>query len=475
LKAADRGENTLVEAEWAVMGGIYALGALALLAFLSLYRLSAKDEILASLLSPWGIVLVGTIVVGMLVMFIVGRSCCRQWREGSMRLLLNVTMNVLVLVTIGLTTELALRYLVVHRTYDDEIGEVKLYPRQWEKVTAAYTAVLDKAEAVSPYLVSSQSLGWTIGPSRKSENAMYFSSVEGLRSAAQGTSVKDDTYTCRIALIGDSFTFGEAVHYKDTWGFILGERLGGRCQILNFGVIGYGIDQAYLRYLQDVRPWHPDLVIFSFINDDLRRAVSIYGFLEFPDGRFPFTKPRFLLKGNQLELMTLPSALPRDTFASVSIHDLPSISHDVGYAPLQWDRAGWEWVTRSYVLRLLISLYPLHDRERPEVSRSATMELNATLILNLRQAILDDGAKALIVFLPDQHDLSHNVKEGLSLQLLRMIKIPYVNVAPCMKSSPIEGLFNPPSLGGHYSPKGNREAANCLFQEVNSNLGERFS
>lgn len=28
------------------------------------------------------------------------------------------------------------------------------------------------------------------------------------------------------------------------------------------------------------------------------------------------------------------------------------------------------------------------------------MELNATLILNLRQAILDDGAKALIVFKP---------------------------------------------------------------------------
>lgn len=56
-----------------------------------------------------------------------------------------------------------------------------------------------------------------------------------------------------------------------------------------------------------------------------------------------------------------------------------------------------------------------------------------------------------------------------------MIKIPYVNVAPCMKGSASEGLFNAPSLGGHYSPKGNREAANCLFQEVNSNLGERFS
>ena len=83
---------------------------------------------------------------------------------------------------------------------------------------------------------------------------------------------------CRVALIGDSFTFGEGVRFEDTWGSVLGEALGTHCQVLNFGVPGYGIDQIYLRYMKDVRPWHPTIVIASFIEDDLWRTMSVYAF-----------------------------------------------------------------------------------------------------------------------------------------------------------------------------------------------------
>jgi hypothetical protein len=63
--------------------------------------------------------------------------------------------------------------------------------------------------------------------------------------------------------------------------FVAGQ-LGPQVQVLHFGVDGYGVDQAYLRYQRDVRPWHPDLVILGFINHDLHRSLAVYSFVSFP-------------------------------------------------------------------------------------------------------------------------------------------------------------------------------------------------
>ncbi|MEO7859285.1 MAG: SGNH/GDSL hydrolase family protein [Nitrospirales bacterium] len=475
MKLTDPRKSDPIAGEWGVLGSLYALEALVFLGLLALYRVSAKGAILNSLLTPWGIVLLVSTVTSLLLIWLVGRA---RWKAGPKKWLLSATMNALVVGTLALCTELALRSLSVQHpfsVYDEEVGGILLYPRQWQKVKAAHAATLTKARVQQTYLVPDQTLGWTIGLSRQSDSGMNFSSMEGLRSAAKGVSMQEGSATCRIALIGDSFTFGEAVRFEDTWGTILGKSMGGRCQILNFGIPAYGIDQIYLRYLQDVRSWHPDLVIFSFINNDLPRAMSVYGFLMFANGEFPFAKPRFILRGDQLELLKVPVASATDLFATASIHDLPEINYDIGYFPLQWEREGWEWLTRSYLLRFLVSLHPLYDLERPEVSRQAMMDLNGALITKLRQAILDDGAKLLIVPLPDIDDFQEGVKNRWGLQLLESLRVPYIDILACMKGSSVSELFNAPSIGGHYSPKGNRETARCLFEEVKTTLGGRFS
>lgn len=52
----------------------------------------------------------------------------------------------------------------------------------------------------------------------------------------------------RIAIVGDSFTFKLEVPYEKTWGHQFEIALGPGWQVLNFGVDGYGLDQAFLRY-----------------------------------------------------------------------------------------------------------------------------------------------------------------------------------------------------------------------------------
>ena len=48
-----------------------------------------------------------------------------------------------------------------------------------------------------------------------------------------------------ITLYGDSFTYGEEVDHEDAWSNRLAERIG--CHVGNYGVGGYGSDQALLR------------------------------------------------------------------------------------------------------------------------------------------------------------------------------------------------------------------------------------
>jgi lysophospholipase L1-like esterase len=62
----------------------------------------------------------------------------------------------------------------------------------------------------------------------------------------------------RIAVVGDSFTFGLEVRYEDTWPYQLERALGPEFRVLNLGVDGYGVDQAFLRYRRDVLAWRPE-------------------------------------------------------------------------------------------------------------------------------------------------------------------------------------------------------------------------
>lgn len=145
-------------------------------------------------------------------------------------------MNVIVVASLLLVTEGAVRLAVERKWIGEELGGHLLYPRQWEHVAIRYREVLAKAQTKPTYIISDEVLGWTIGPARTSENGQYFSSVEGLRSATAGVSLKQNSPGCRIAVVGDSYTFGENVGYEYTYASLLEKALDSRCQVVNFGV-----------------------------------------------------------------------------------------------------------------------------------------------------------------------------------------------------------------------------------------------
>ena len=186
-------------------------------------------------------------------------------------------------------------------------------------------------------------LGWTYPPNAARQSGEFTINSAGLRSRRE-YSQRPPSDTLRIALFGDSFTAGDEVSDDETWGHQLEMRLnqaGIRTEVLNFGVGGYGMDQAFLRWQKAGRGYAPDMVIFGFQPENLDRNVNIFPFTSY--FYRPFSKPRFVLtESGRLELVNSPVMPPEqiaDVFESFESH--PLAEHEYHYqsrdtAPRWW-------------------------------------------------------------------------------------------------------------------------------------------
>jgi lysophospholipase L1-like esterase len=83
----------------------------------------------------------------------------------------------------------------------------------------------------------------------------------------------------RIAVIGDSFTFGMGVGLGDTYVKQLERILRGQgmpVEVLNFGVSGYGMWQYRIVLEQRVLGFNPDLIVVGFFLDDVAASIPPY-------------------------------------------------------------------------------------------------------------------------------------------------------------------------------------------------------
>ena len=139
---------------------------------------------------------------------------------------------------------------------------------------------------------------------------------DGIRSNGRSIS----TASRPILAIGDSFTFGDEVEDSETWAAHLEKILNKR--VLNAGVGAYGIDQAFLRAELLLDKYDPDVVILSFISDDINRTEYVY----YPYGRG--WKPYFEYRDGSLILRNVP--VPQEGAA----RGFQTLRHALGYSVL---------------------------------------------------------------------------------------------------------------------------------------------
>ncbi len=388
---------------------------------------------------------------------------------------LMVATNFITVALLAMAGELTVRILSSATPRGLQFLGTSLIPYSWERVAAHYGDILRTNPNHISYFVADDLLGWTVGPSRLSRDGLYASSREGIRSPDPGNTYADRAPACRIALLGDSFTFGLEVPFEDTWGAQLEQRLGQQVQVLNFGVDGYGVDQSYLRYQRDARPWYPDIVILGFINHDLYRSLAVYSFLSFPGWEFPFAKPRFVLSDDGILLANTPLPPPETIFASRSITDLPYLQYEPGYDSDQWQ---WRPLYHSYLARFVFSRFPRARRADAGVPDDVLISLNREIILSFIKLARTEGSTPLVVYFPSRGDFegeqSHLEKrreKDRVLDELRNQRMEYVDLTSCLSRTPPGELF----IEGrpHYSANGNRAVADCLIPVVTELLARR--
>lgn len=136
-------------------------------------------------------------------------------------------------------------------------------------------------------------LGW---PARKlDKNGMQV--IESRPIPVQPSSIDE----C-VSLYGDSFTYGDEVTHSEAWSNVLSTRL--NCRVGNYGIGGYGTDQAYLRFLMNERD-AAKIVILGIFPENVLRNVNRYRYLL--DARTVFSlKPRFIFENDRLRLVEMP-------------------------------------------------------------------------------------------------------------------------------------------------------------------------
>jgi hypothetical protein len=362
-------------------------------------------------------------------------------------------------VALGIS-ELSLRMLAFETADEIRVGNIALQPTWSETVARNRTAMAPSASAQQDsYFTYDPDLGWTVGPSRRSANGLYFSSAEGIRSPRIGMRYADEAVRPRVALIGDSNAFSLEVPFGDSLGSHLQTLLGETRQVLNFGVNGYGIDQIYLRYQRDVRPWKPRVVVVVFIEHDLVRTMGVYPFVSLGWTGL-LVKPRFVLHDDKLSIINDPLPSPGEILGAPSVEQLPAIKFDPGF-----DEANWRFRFEHelYAFRLVTSAFPRWGRRDERQITEQTQALNGRIFRELNASILQQGSVPIFVYLP-----RWSGNDDLTQSTLRRASISAMDMTACLQAVPEDQRRVPG--GSHYTGIGNEALARCTAPSVRSGL-----
>lgn len=112
-----------------------------------------------------------------------------------------------------------------------------------------------------------------------------------------------------VSLYGDSYTYSTSVDTDAAaWGNVLSEQLG--CRVANYGVSGYGTDQAVLRFQENLDDEAATVILGLATVDILRIVNQDRRFIWGPDSGLAF-KPRFVWAADgDLQPLDIPPITP---------------------------------------------------------------------------------------------------------------------------------------------------------------------
>lgn len=316
-------------------------------------------------------------------------------------------------------------------------------------------------------------LGWVNQPDHTNDDAGITINSGGLRAEQDYDETPADD-TLRIAVLGDSFVFGDEVRDAEAFVPLLEAQLreqGLNVEVMNFGVAGYGIDQIYLSWSHWVQTYEPDWVIHGFIGINMTRNQNIFRPILIPFVNQVFTKPRFILEDDTLALVNSP-ALPPDDMLDIidELETHPIFAYEGRYD----DRYQAQWWQASKLLATLqfYSILQTRDPFLPttDALQAESIVLTDAILDQLASDVTESGGLFSIAYLPMRRELEQ-LQTGDAPYFWSMLASRDEIIFWGQDAFPDnrEAYWAPI---WHYSPTGNQLMADFLADELLSCIAE---
>lgn len=260
------------------------------------------------------------------------------------------------------------------------------------------------------------------------------------------------------SVFGDSFAHADEVSDREAWPFLLSERLG--CEVENFGVGGYGLDQAYLKYLK-YRP-RGELVIVVLSQEMLRRnfAASWRFYASIPNA---LPKPFFRLLDGTLKLEKSPAELNSESIRAHHVHDRYAKPFVVEF-PYSIALA------RVLYYRIVKTAYAQNRIEPFETvwTDPDAVGLSSAIVQNFVTAASADGKRVALVPLPSPEHVATG--RAPYRDFVAGLERPNPNLciidpfAALLAKHQSVGALRAPD--GHFNKDGNQAIASAIFNAI---------
>ncbi len=293
-----------------------------------------------------------------------------------------------------------------------------------------------------------------------------------------------------VSVYGNSFAFGEEVSDAEAWTNQLALRLG--CRVANYGVGGYGTDQAFIRFIVNSEDESEIVILTVFPHNFLRNVNQFRHFITGRAFYFGF-KPRFVL-GQDGTLTEVPMpAIDYENYLEVFQNPSKHLSHDFFAPGSDFSPVSYKFPYTLRVVQLLLNprihhalaTYlegtPYWERFFTPGDGSQSFEISTAIVESFAALAKDRGKRFLLVFFPtprlfSARETTTRWTHDPFLQELRDQGILILDLARGLESRWNTGeycglLTDPDRCKGHFNPDGNRLVANAAYETILTMLG----
>lgn len=284
----------------------------------------------------------------------------------------------------------------------------------------------------------------------------------------------------RVLFFGDSFAQGSRVSQEETIQHYINTNAL-EIEAVNFGVDGYSMGQAYLRYTTLKDKLEYDHVLLLFVPSvDLWRDINVSREIG-ENWDVYMIYPRFVIEHDRLKLISSPYRNLKELADDNREHIKPKLKQHLQKYEAFYFQSGyqsnalldWSVIYRLYKAMLMkIERHMLLSNLKEPGSEA--MQITKNIVAAMENEVRERGSGFSVVFLPTIQDIEdysrNNVLKKRWQRMVSFICDPQINCIDLMgdfQKVPIQKLDRGYD-GGHYGPVSNRLIADFIMESIGS-------